>query len=116
MACATYVDNFAVIGRDPSLVSKTLYKIIGKFDDLKVPTHEQTQAVTHGEFVGLSFENGFIRVKKYRLWTLGFALDEIISRKHGSGKTLEVLLGHLTWAMMLRREALCLFVHIYDFC
>ena len=116
VATATYVDNFAVFGKDPVCVNRILKKIIAEFDLMKVPIHEQTDAVTKGEFVGLAFDNGKICIKKSRLWKLTYALEEVIARKHASGRTLEILLGHLTWAMMVRREALSLFVHIYPFC
>ena len=79
--------------------------------------HEETTADTSFEFVGLEFDGipGDITVKKKRLWRLAYALEEAISRGSMSGHGMEVLVGHITWALMVRREALCLLNLTYSF-
>ena len=49
-----------------------------------------------------------------RLWQFKFSIDTL-KRKHVSGHALAVLRGHITWAMMLRREGLALLHHVYEF-
>ena len=44
-----------------------------------------------------------------------FAIEHLLSCHAVSGKALEIILGHCTWAFLCRRELLCIFVHIYQF-
>ena len=53
--------------------------------------------------------------KVTRLRKLRGALRELLVRGKSSGKLLEVVLGHVTWAMLCRREGLALLDKCYSF-
>ena len=110
-----YVDNFCVLGHDPKLVDLQLSKIHKHFSNLGCIVHEQCPASVSAEFVGLNFAHGSFSIKTSRIWRLRFALQFICRMKHVSGHMLEIVIGHLTWAMLLRRESLALLHHVYMF-
>ena len=41
--------------------------------------------------------------------------EDLIRQKFATGKTIEILTGHITWAMMLRRESLSVLHRVYSF-
>ena len=110
-----YVDNYCVIGHDPQRVDHMLAKINKRITGLGLGVHEQSQASTQGQFVGLEFDRGRVSIKKIRLWRLKFALDRVLSFRKMSGKMLEIIIGHCTWCMLIRRESLSVFCHVYEF-
>ena len=79
--------------------------------------HEEEAASSKSEFVGLSIDGdrGIISIKTSRLFRLREAIHELLRRNHSSGVLLEVLLGHITWALLLRRELLCVLDSCYAF-
>ena len=110
-----YVDNFCVIGHDPKEVDSQLRKIHSRFTELGCVVHEQCSASTTGEFVGLSFANGVFSIKTSRIWRLRLALTRLLRLTRVSGHLLEIITGHITWAMLMRREALAFLNHTYQF-
>ena len=99
-----YVDSFCVLGQDPKIVNNQLTKIHKHFTDLGCIVHQQCTASLSGEFVGLNFSRGAFTIKTSRIWRLRHALQFVYSMKHVSGHLLEIVVGHLTWAMLMRRE------------
>ena len=112
---AVYVDNFAVFGANPSKINACLRSIIKRFDQLGIPIHEVSDASTRGEFLGLELDDGIFTIKKRRLWKLKYAIETILQRRRASGHILEVLVEHVTWALMLRRDGLSIIDHCYRF-
>jgi hypothetical protein len=110
-----YVDNFLVVRHNPKVVDDTLAAINQKFTNLGCVVHEQCSASREGEFVGLAFRNGVFRIKPKRIWRLRFALLKLTCLKHCTGRLLEIIIGHVTWAMLMRRESLSLLDHVYRF-
>ena len=115
IACAVYVDNIGIGGLDTQTVNSTLKHIEKDFNSLGLGTHEQAQACTTTEFIGLHIDRGHISIKRKRLWRLKFAIECVLYRGACTGKVLEILLGHITWAMLIRRECLSILNHIYSF-
>ena len=112
---ATYVDNFAVFGLDPKLVDHQLNLIVKEFDKLGIATHENTAASSNTAFVGLQFHDCCVSIKNSRLTKLKYALDELLARSKCSRRMLEVIVGHISWAMMLFRPALTALNYVYSF-
>ena len=105
---ASYVDNIGVFSLSRAAADRTLNAVV---DDLRcrgLILHEIEPASPHGDFVGLCFDGvrGMVRIKPSRIWRLAYALDEALARPSLSGGALEVLLGHVTWAGLVRREIL----------
>jgi len=50
-----------------------------------------------------------------RLWRLRLALRALLRRGRASGKMFEILTGHATWTMLIRRESFSTLHHVYEF-
>eukprot|EP00435_Cladocopium_sp_Y103_P063778 s336_g25.t1 len=118
VAVAGYVDNFAVIGCNPSVVNAGLTKIGNHLRALGLTVHEEAEAEVSADFVGLHFdgESGFVSIKPQRIIKLQRAIQELLARNFASGELLQLVLGHITWAMMSRREGLSILNSCYAFC
>lgn len=79
---------------------------------------EEEEAQLKGEFIGLFFngEKGYVSVKPSRLLKLRAGVQDLLNRQFCTGHTVQLVLGHCTWAMMARRESLSLLHHSYSFC
>ena len=89
--------------------------INSRLQKLGLTVHEVSVASTSGEFIGLEFSHNSFSVKRARLWRLRFALDRLLQIRNASPKLLEILVGHITWIMMVRRESLALLNRCYRF-
>ena len=68
------------------------------------------------DFLGLCFtREGRLSMKTERLWKLRLAIDELLQRKKVSGNLLEIIVGHITWTILVRRECLSLFSSVFRF-
>ena len=115
---ASYVDNFAVCSYSPDLavaataaVSKAATALGLRMNPGDAEVREEQ------EFIGLTMENniGQIRISRKRMWRFKFAIDELRRRGRCSGAALQKLIGHLTYACILRREMLSLLSACYAF-
>ena len=117
IAVAGYVDNFGVFGVDPDAVNSGLARISERLRGLGLTVHEEEPARPTGQFVGLHFngESGFISISPKRIRNIKSAIDELLSQQFCTGRTLQLLTGHCTWAMMTRREGLAILNSCYAF-
>ena len=117
LAVAAYVDNFGVFGANREAVDEGLQKIIHVLRGWGLTVHEIEPACLHSDFVGLSFDGsqGTVSVKKQRILKIKFAIDELLERQFCSGRTMQLLVGHLTWALLCRRTGLSLLNACYAF-
>ena len=117
IAVAGYVDNFGVIGTCPCAVNQGLAKISEHLRCLGLTVHEEEEAQHVGSFIGLHFDgrSGFVSIAPKRLRNIKCAIDELLSNQFCSGHTLQLLVGHCTWAMMTRREGLSILNSCYAF-
>ena len=113
LAGAAYVDNFAVFGLNKTAVDSQLDALVDGFGKLGLPVHEITPAATHSQFVGLDIDRGIVSLKPSRLWKLRVAVRAMLRRRAISGDALRVIEGHLTWAMMTKRESLAILNAVY---
>ena len=114
---AKYVDNFLVMSHNPAEVERSCNTLTNKLNSHQLRVHECFGPVTSCSFVGLEFDGlkHTVRVSKRRTWRLALAIDHILNLSEVSGKTLEHILGHYTWAGLVRREALALVQACYSF-
>lgn len=117
MACGGYVDNFVVIGNDPEAVNAGLARISERLRSLGLTVHEEEPASLHATFVGLDFNgsSGVVSLKPQRILNLQKAIRELLLRNFASGDLLQLILGHITWALMCRREGLSILKSCYAF-
>lgn len=115
VAVAGYVDNFAVEGTNPEVVTEVNSRIASRLRAVGLVVHEVFDAALVADFIGLCFVNGRIGIKASKFWKTKAALDAILLRRKISGDMLEVMLGHLVWLILGRREALSILVHCYHF-
>ena len=117
VAVAGYVDNFAVFGIDPDAVNSGLARISERLRGWGLTVHEEEPANPTGQFVGLYFngESGFVSIAPKRIRNIKSAIDELLSQQFCTGRTLQLLTGHCTWAMMTRREGLSILNSCFAF-
>ena len=113
--CTTYVDNYAVFGANKQAVNSCSMNISKAFIDLGLQVHEQVSATNDGEFIGLRLHRNHLSVKPSRIWKVRFALMKLVNFRRVSGKVLEIIVGHITWIMLIRRESLSLLQDTYKF-
>ena len=109
-ASAIYVDNFLICSHDPEVASFQSNKHINNLETNALPCHEIEDARAYTKFAGLDFDGIELTVRIYwkRIWRIKFAIDYILSLPTLTGEQLESVLGHITWVVMVRREALSL--------
>ena len=78
--------------------------------------HELQEGSGDCDFLGMSMRSGSsLCIKRRNLWRLRLGIEEVLTRNRCSGKALQVLVGHITWACLLRREALVVLDSVYAF-
>ena len=116
-AAIGYVDNFAVISLQQHTAEAAIADITARLRAKGLPVHPMESGIDKPTFLGLEIDciKCTVRIKPSRLWKLRFALDELLDRGACSSRTMESVLGHCTWASLLRREALGIFHQCYAF-
>ena len=114
---AKYVDNFLYISHDPETADRDNNSLTNTLCAQGLVVHEGFSACTSCTFAGIEFD-GILhtaRVSRKRAWRLALAIRSLLAAQEVSGKTLEHVIGHFTWAALARRETLCLIQHCYSF-
>ena len=77
--------------------------------------HEIEEAQPSADFVGLHFDGigGYVSIKPKRIAKIRSAINELLRLQFCSGRTLQLLLAHCTWAILARREGLALLSSCY---
>ena len=104
-AGAVYVDNFAVLTYSTcqQYADQKILEAKTAMIKLGLIAHEMEPAATTAEFVGLGLRDGVWSVRPKRMWRLRRALQAVLARGFISGRALEVLAGHITWSVMVRK-------------
>ena len=115
---AEYVDNFFVCGTDREFVQQSFDCMKGVLELWGFAIHEVTDAQPIVEGLGLRFDGAEKRVMltSHRVWKLrlsAIALGRL--RGPPPPKWIEKIVGHFTFAMMVRREALSIFSSVYKY-
>ena len=117
MGRLVYVDNEVFVGRSKagsSGVRRIAEEVVTR---VGLPLHEIEDDLTCAEVIGLEL-NGLERKGRLsvtRRWRLRQAVRGMLDRRLVSGREVEVMIGHLTFAMLLNRPALSTFRAVYDF-
>ena len=116
-AVAGYVDNYGVFGSDQHSVNQGLRRISDTLRAWGLTVHEIEEAQPSADFVGLHFDGtgGYVSIKPKRIAKIRSAINELLRLQFCSGRTLQLLLGHCTWAILARREGLALLSSCYAF-
>ena len=111
-----YVDNFVALSQSPGLVCSLAAKVGKKLSERGLPTHE-VEAGVGLERLGWKFGDKLpiVQITPKRLWRLRLATQELLKEGRASGKLVEKLIGHFTFAALLRREVLSCFQAVYVF-
>ncbi|OLQ14569.1 hypothetical protein AK812_SmicGene1346 [Symbiodinium microadriaticum] len=115
---AEYVENFFVCGTDRERVQKSFDGVRRVLETWGFDIHEVTDAQPVVEGLGLRLDGTEKRVTltSSRIWKLRLAALAIGRLKSPPpAKVIEKVVGHFTFAMMVRREALSVFSSVYQY-
>ena len=113
---AEYVDNFIALTQEKGLAHKLATQVEQELNRRGLPTHP-VECTSGGETLGWQFdsEKPHVTMTPRRLWKLKMAVDELLRQGWGSGQLVERIVGHCTFAGLLRRELLSCFQAVYVF-
>ncbi|CAK0861934.1 unnamed protein product [Prorocentrum cordatum] len=104
-ACAVYVDNFMVMGSDRKAAESSLDGVCRRLLSLGLTARELSAASRDISLAWLNFSEGSkISIKPSNMWHLRFGVESLLRRGVCSGSALQIVMGHVTWASLLRRE------------
>ena len=109
-----YVDNYVAISQVPGAARASAREVERSLNERGLPTHAVEEGVG-GETLGWKFgdNSAEVTMTPRRLWKLRLAVVELLSQGWATGKLLEKIVGHLTFASLLRRELLSCFQATY---
>lgn len=107
-----YVDNFIALSQDSALVGQLAASVGDELNRRGLPTHpvEVCQDTLGWHF---SENRPQVEMNPRRLWKLRFAILQLIEDGWGSGRLVEKIVGHITFAALLRREILSCLQAVY---
>ena len=113
---AEYVDNFIALSQERGVAHELATEVEQELNKRGLPTHPVESSVG-GETLGWSFDSDrpHVTMTPRRLWKLKLAVDELLRQGWGSGQLVERIVGHCTFASLLRRELLSCFQAVYVF-
>ena len=112
-----YVDNLGVVGPRRAEIEKGLEASTRVFDGKGLLLHDRELLDDGGVSLGVHLDGKALqsRPDTDRWLRCRSALSFVISRRRCSGGQLEILLVHLTFLGLSRREVLCVFYRTYRF-
>ena len=107
---AVYVDNYICFALSQKEASAHRDKVRRVAEDMGFICHEFFEG-SDFEFLGHRFrgEGQVIQLTNRRFWKLTMCRDGVLRRGRCTGDQLRIILGHLTWAFLLRRPMLSIF-------
>ena len=112
-----YVANLGLLSFDEGTVSSKLSQAVADFTRAGLQLHETSSGSGDQVALGsvLACDRFHTRLTTKRFWNLRLAISGFLRRKKVSGKALEVLLGHMTFAALANRWTLSVFNTVYRF-
>jgi hypothetical protein len=112
-----YVDNVGIIGCSADEVNTALFSVKDALDAGGLSTHDVQTAQNSTEMLGLKFDGvrHELRPTADRLQRAHDCISAILRRQRVRGDHLEVLIGHLTFIGLVRRDVLSIFHATYSF-
>ena len=108
-------ENIAVLGLQAETVDKIRANIKASLTNSKLITHEQVSAGTDCELLGLRVDGKRKerRIRSTRGWRIKYSLEWALQAGKISGKQLERITGHTTFASLLERSTLSIPITVY---
>ncbi|CAK0795079.1 unnamed protein product, partial [Prorocentrum cordatum] len=112
-----YVDNLGVLADDEEYVRKGLTAVTETFGSQGLAVHKTDVACECGVVLGIEVDGarGRTRPTAKRFWRVRDSIQEVLRRGVCSGQELEVLVGHMTFVVLIRRELLSILQGTYRF-
>ena len=113
-----YVDNYGVLATSLEVATAGAEAVRRVMELKGVRVHPTVASDVEADFIGLRFNLRELSVglRPSRSFRLRAAIRELIRRGHCSPALLEIIMGHCTWAALLRREALSVFDASRPYC
>ncbi|CAK0831351.1 unnamed protein product [Prorocentrum cordatum] len=111
-----YVDNFAAIGRQAKEVDAVADSVLDALTAAGLSMHPRESSVG-GSVLGWEFSDECpqVRVSPRRAWGLRLGIEGPLEKGFATGRDLEAIIGHFTFAARIRPEALRVFSAAYAF-
>lgn len=112
-----YADNLNVAGIDAEKVQKAKDSAVSRLRAIGLIVHEELDACSTAQSLGFLIDGKAGRVTPVpaRLHRVQLAFQWLSRRPRVRGKSVQRLLGHAVHFLMLKRELLSVFRHLYDF-
>eukprot|EP00971_Amphidinium_carterae_P330890 6464160-Amphidinium_carterae.1 len=113
-----YVDNVIVVGRDKQTVAGLRVDALAALTSAGLPMHEELEGETKATVLGVHVdgETGVVSLSGKRLSRMRLVLRIVTSEGFScTSRQMQVLMGHVTFACLLRRELLCIFSSVYSY-
>lgn len=112
-----YVDNLGVLHQDRATVEHVMESLEKSFSEAGLEVH--TTEISDGAVKALGCiiegEKHRSRVNPDRLWKIFNGIQALLRRRKCSGRALEIIVGHCTFAALMNRCTLSCFSSIYKF-
>ena len=105
-----YVDNLHVFGTDEKEVKERFWLAVDELKRSGLTVHEEEVCDEGARVLGWEYEvSGIFRPSRQRIWKIRLAAEQLLARGSLSGRELERLMGHITFASLGKREMLSIF-------
>ena len=111
---AGFVDNYIALSTHRSVAQSSAEAWDQQLKGDGLVTHD-VETRTKIKFNGVTFQNALVQISHEKRWRLKLALQCLSKRGRARGSTLEIVLGHYTWAALIVRSSLTVFDHAYKF-
>ncbi len=117
IAAAAYLDNYTTLGHNQKAVNVAAAIVVAQLHSQGLPTREVGEAEEGAEFIGLEITSlpARVSIKRSRGWRPHLGIEEVRRRNKVSGLQMEMLLGRIAWALLVRRWILSLLDACYAF-
>ena len=112
-AGAAYVDNVLVFSTCRRTADRRLQRIAEALTSAGLLVHEVNMASSQMFLLGLELSHNKLRVSPARAWRVRLALEFAMNKRFISPAGLEIIVGHIVWQFMCRRELLSILSAVY---
>ena len=111
-----YIDNFAHISSNNDIAVEHTKKSAELLNAQGLPVHDISWSNTEEAFLGTLLKTeGSVFNSSKRLWKIRGCIEHMLASPRLTGQQLEKLIGHITFAFLIRRELLSILSSAYAF-
>ena len=111
-----YIDNFAHISSNNDIAVEHTKKSAELLNAQGLPVHDISWSNTEEAFLGTLLKSeGSVFNSSKRLWKIRGCIEHMLASPRLTGQQLEKLIGHITFAFLIRRELLSILSSAYAF-